>query len=201
VFPNKNANFTAVGGATPYTWIVEQGDFNAVDDETINYQAGNIRGSYKIEITDNSGKKAQAQVNVYSTKLFASPKILYINKGETLPITIGGGTGNYIVTSQLGKLAENQLKLEQDQRSITTGYTALQSFEGSDTINIFDTAGNLASIKVEIAKKDDIIAIYAGADGKVDEAEMSLAIDDFFAGQAWLDRTIMFEIADQFVGK
>jgi membrane carboxypeptidase/penicillin-binding protein PbpC len=199
VFPNKNANFTAVGGATPYTWIVEQGDFNAVDDETINYQAGNIRGSYKIEITDNSGKKAQAQVNVYSTKLFASPKILYINKGETLPITIGGGTGNYIVTSQLGKLADNQLKLEQDQRSITTGYTALQSFEGNDTINIFDTAGNLASIKVEIAKKDEIIAIYAGADGKVDEAEMSLAIDDFFAGQAWLDRTIMFDIADQFV--
>jgi Leucine-rich repeat (LRR) protein/plastocyanin len=201
VFPNDNANFTAVGGATPYTWTLEQGDYNAVDDETINYQADNIRGSYKIEITDSSGKKAQAQVNVYSTRLFASPKILYINKGETLPITIGGGTGNYTITSQLGKLAQNQLKLEQDQVSITTNYTALKTFEGQDIIHILDTAGNLASIKVEIAKKDDIINIYAGADGKIDEAEMSLAIDDFFAGQAWLDRTIMFEITEQFVGE
>jgi uncharacterized repeat protein (TIGR01451 family) len=201
VFPNDNANFTAVGGATPYTWIVEQGDFNAVDDETINYQADNVRGSYKIEITDNSGKKAQAQVNVYSTKLFASPKILYINKGETLPISIGGGTGNYTITSQLGQLAQNQLKLEQDQRSITTDYTAPSTFEGQDIIHILDTAGNLASIKVEIAKKDDIINIYAGEDGKIDEAEMNLAIDDFFAGQAWLDRTIMFEIAEQFVAE
>ncbi len=198
VFPNKNANFTAIGGATPYTWTVEQGDFNAIDAETINYQADNIRGSYKVEVTDNSGKKAQAQVNVYSTKLFASPKILYINKGETLPITIGGGTGDYTVRSTLTELAQT-LKLEKDERSITTEYTAPKNFEGRDTIHILDTAGNLASIKVEIAKKDDIIDIYAGADGKVDEAEMNLAIDDFFAGQAWLDRTIMFKIAEQFV--
>ncbi|WP_069470912.1 hypothetical protein [Candidatus Marithrix sp. Canyon 246] len=38
--------------------------------------------------------------------------------------------GNYILTSQFGKLAHNKLTLENDKRSITTEYTAPQNYEG-----------------------------------------------------------------------
>ena len=197
VLPGEKVDFIAVGGANPYTWKVEVGDTDNSSDETMTYQAPKVKGSYKVEVTDNSGKTAVAQVNVFSKKLFASPKTLYINRGDSLPITIGGGTGKYTVRSTFTGL--NQILQLEDKLSIKTEYTAPKNYEGRDTIHILDTAGNLVSINVEIAKKDDILDIYAGADGKIDDAEMDKAIDDFFAGQAWLDRTVMFEIAEQFV--
>ncbi len=196
VYPEDSVNLTSIGGAAPYKWIVEAGDYVQKDDN-ITYTAPKVRGSYQVKVQDNSGKTAQAQINVYSTRLFASPKTLYINRNETQSISIGGGTGNYTITANLGKIADNQLKLEQ-KNIIKTSYTAPLNYEGHDTISILDSAGNLANIEVEIAKQTNIISIYAGQDGIIDDAEMQKAIDDFFDGQVWLDRIILFEITEKY---
>ncbi len=196
VYPEDSTSLTSIGGAAPYNWIVDSGDYVKKDDN-ITYTAPKVRGSYQVKVQDNSGKTAQAQINVYSTRLFASPKTLYINRNETQPISIGGGTGSYTITANLGKIADNQLKLE-EKNIIKTSYTAPLNYEGHDTISILDSAGNLANIEVEIAKKTDIISIYAGPDGIIDDTEMQKAIDDFFDGQVWLDRIILFEITEKY---
>jgi len=196
VYPEDSANLTSIGGAAPYNWTVDSGDYVQKDDSII-YTAPKVRGSYQVKVQDNSGKTAQAQINVYSTRLFASPKTLYINRNEAQSISIGGGTGSYTITANLGKIADNQLKLEQ-KNIIKTSYTAPLNYEGHDTISILDSAGNLANIEVEIAKQTDIISIYAGPNGIIDEAEMQKAIDDFFDGQVWLDRIILFEIIEKY---
>jgi uncharacterized repeat protein (TIGR01451 family) len=196
VYPGDSANLTSIGGAAPYKWVVDSGDYVKKDD-SITYTAPKVRGSYQVKVQDNSGKTAQAQINVYSTRLFASPKTLYINRNETQSISIGGGTGSYTITANLGKIADNQLKLE-EKNIIKTSYTAPLNYEGHDTISILDSAGNIANIEVEIAKQTDIISIYAGPDGIIDDAEMQKAIDDFFDGQVWLDRIILFEIIEKY---
>ncbi|WP_171899706.1 hypothetical protein, partial [Candidatus Marithrix sp. Canyon 246] len=167
-------------------------------DDNITYTAPKVRGSYQVKVQDNSGKTAQAQINVYSTRLFASPKTLYINRNETQEISIGGGTGSYTITANLGKIADNELKLAEQKNIIKTTYTAPKNYEGHDAINILDSAGNLANIEVQIDKKTDIISIYAGPDGIINDAEMQKAIDDFFDGQVWLDRIILFEIIEKY---
>ncbi len=197
VYPGDSTNLTSIGGAAPYNWIVESGDLTKSEDDSITYTAPKVRGSYQVTVQDNSGKTAQAQINVFSTRLFASPKTLYINRNETQTISIGGGTGSYTIAANLGKITDNQLKLE-DKNIIKTSYTAPLNYEGHDTISILDSAGNIANIEIEIAKKTDIISIYAGPDGIINEAEMQKAIDDFFNGQVWLDRIILFEIIEKY---
>jgi uncharacterized repeat protein (TIGR01451 family) len=199
VYPEDSTNFTSIGGAAPYKWTVESGDYVKLKDDSITYTAPKVRGSYQITVQDNSGKTAQAQINVYSTRLFASPKTLYINcNDEPLPISIGGGTGSYTITANLGKIADNQLKLEEKNIVMTT-YKAPLNYEGYDTINILDSAGNLANIEVEITKNSDIISFYAGQDGIINQQEMQQAIDDFFDGQVCLDRITLFQIIEKFL--
>ncbi|WP_141699500.1 InlB B-repeat-containing protein, partial [Candidatus Marithrix sp. Canyon 246] len=60
VYPEDSANLTSIGGAAPYKWIVEAGDYVQKDDN-ITYTAPKVRGSYQVKVQDNSGKTAQAQ--------------------------------------------------------------------------------------------------------------------------------------------
>jgi hypothetical protein len=63
-----------LGSAAPYTWIVEQGDYNAVDDETINYQADNIRDMSidklkALTLVKKNAADAKKQLLSYKTSL------------------------------------------------------------------------------------------------------------------------------------
>ncbi len=82
-----------------------------VEEETIHDHGPLVKGDYWIKVQDVTGNtaQAQAQVNVYSTKLFASPKTLCVHHGETLKIAIGGGTKSYELSADLGKLADRKL--------------------------------------------------------------------------------------------
>jgi len=197
VYPNEEVDFTVTGGSSPYTWTVEAGDYVATDN-SIDYTAPPRKGIYQVTIHDNTGKEAQAQANVYSTNLLASPRTLYIQPNETLDIAISGGTGDYILQASLGEVINN-VEVAENEISIKTEYTAPSGYYGHDTIRIRDTAGNLATINVEIAKPTDIVSTYAGPDGRIDEVEMEQALQDYFVGQYWLqDRTVMFLIVEQF---
>ncbi|HEC83761.1 MAG: hypothetical protein DRR08_18725 [Candidatus Parabeggiatoa sp. nov. 2] len=79
-----------------------------VEEETIHDHGPLVKGDYWIKVQDVTGNTAQAQVNVYSTKLFASPKTLCVHHGETLKIAIGGGTKSYELSANLGKLADRK---------------------------------------------------------------------------------------------
>jgi len=196
VYPNEEAEFTVTGGGSPYSWVVEAGDIGTGD--SIDYTAPPRKGIYQVTVHDNTGKEAQAQANVYSTNLLASPRTLYIQPNEALNIAISGGTGDYILQASLGEVINN-VEVAENEISVKTEYTAPSGYYGHDTIRIRDTAGNLATINVEIAKPTDIVSTYAGPDGRIDEVEMEQALQDYFVGQYWLqDRTVMFLIVEQF---
>jgi Leucine-rich repeat (LRR) protein len=198
LLPSKTAEFTAVGGGLPYTCTTSAGDC-VVTDETISYTAPTVKGHYQITVQDVTGKTAQAQANVYSTRLLASPKTLYIRRGETLKIAVGGGTGTYTLGTQLGHLEHTQLTVAENEVRAITQYTAPSNYGVHDTIEILDTAGNLATISVEMAH-DEIINAYMGPDGILEEQEMGQAVKDYFTKRfQLLDKTLLYEMAEQFL--
>jgi uncharacterized repeat protein (TIGR01451 family) len=209
IHPGESAELTVTGGGAPYTWQSEGGDYTEIADDTIRYIAPLKKGTYQVTVQDAAGKEAQAQAKVYSTRLLASPKTLYIRPGETLKITIGGGTGDYPgLTARFGELKDTKLSLPNEQVSITTEYTAPNKYEQVyDTITIRDSGGNLATIDVEMTKNLDIISTYVGEDGQLDNQEMEKALEDFFNQQFWLinretlllDRETLFLITEKFL--
>jgi len=162
IFPGKSAEFTVTGGGAPYTWQLEGGDYSETADDTISYIAPLRKGTYQVKVQDAAGKEAQAQAKVYSTRLLASPKTLYIQPGETLRIAISGGTGSYTLITNVGQLKDAQLSLTGEEVSLITEYTAPDNYEVQNTISVRDSGGNLATIDVEIAKNPDIISTYVG---------------------------------------
>jgi uncharacterized repeat protein (TIGR01451 family) len=209
IHPGESAEFTVTGGGAPYTWQLEEGNYTEIADNTIRYTAPSKKGTYQVTVRDAAGKEAQAQAKVYSTRLLASPRTLYIRSGETLKIAIGGGTGDYpALTARFGQLKDTRLSLPDEEVSITTEYTAPDKYEAVyDTITIRDSGGNLATIDVEITKPLDIISTYVGEDGQVDKPEMEKALADFFNQQFWLidqktlllDRKTLFLITEKFL--
>jgi Leucine-rich repeat (LRR) protein len=192
--PNETGDFTVTGGIAPYTWIAKQGEVPAEQQgNTITYTAPQIKGIDELTVQDAAGKTAQAQINVYTTQLLASPKTLSIHSGETLKIALSGGTGDYTLWAGLGVLSDSQIRLDGELYK-TANYTALKNYKGHDTIHVLDSAGNQGRIAVEIIA--DIISAYAGPDGQLDEAEMNQALTDFFTGE--LDETALYWIAETF---
>jgi uncharacterized repeat protein (TIGR01451 family) len=213
IHPGESAEFTVTGGGAPYIWQLEEGDYTEIADNTIRYTAPSKKGTYQVTVQDAAGKEAQAQAKVYSTRLLASPRTLYIRSGETLKIAIAGGTGDYTLYLTTGErtkqLKDTELSLPDEEVSITTEYTAPDKYKAVyDTITIRDSGGNIATIDVEITKQmDDIISTYVGEDGQVDKQEMEKAMADFFNQQFWLidqetlslDRKTLFLITEKFL--
>jgi len=197
IHPKETGDFTVTGGTAPYTWLAKQGEVPTDEQaNTITYSAPQIKGIDELIVVDAADKTAQAQINVYTKQLLASPKTLYIHSSETLKIAISGGTGDYTLWAGLGVLSESKLMLEGELYK-ATDYTAPKNYKGHDTIQVLDTAGNLGSIAVEITA--DIISAYAGPDGQIDEDGMNQAVSDFFAGKPWLNRHTLHWISELFL--
>ncbi len=197
IHPKETGDFTVTGGIAPYTWIAKQGELPAAQQgNTITYTAPQIKGIDELIVADAADKSAQAQINVYTKELLASPKTLYIHSGETLKIALSGGTGDYTLWAGLGVLSDSKLMLEGELYK-ATNYTAPKQYKGHDTIQVLDTAGNLGSIDVEITA--DLISAYAGPDGQVDEDGMNQALGDFFSGKEWLNRKTLHWISELFL--
>ncbi len=67
-----------------------------------------------------------------------------------------------------------------------------------------DATGKLKTLRVAIQKgKLNMADLRAGADGKIDDAEMDNAIGDFFnpEKQGWIDRSDLFLVIERFLGK
>jgi uncharacterized repeat protein (TIGR01451 family) len=195
IHPEETGEFTVTGGTAPYTWLAKQGEV-ATQANTITYTAPQIKGIDELTVEDAAGKRAQAQINVYSTQLLASPKTLYIHSGETLKIALSGGTGDYTLWAGLGVLSDSQIRLEGELYKVTD-YTAPQAYKGHDTIQVLDSAGNQGSIDVEITA--DLLSAYAGPDGQIGEDGMNQALADFFAGKEWLNRPTLHWISELFL--
>jgi Leucine-rich repeat (LRR) protein len=201
VYPDDHTEFVAIGGGTPYHWVAESGDYEEQDGgrEVILYTAPSKRGRYQLTVQDITGKEAQAQANVYSTKLLVSPKTLHIRRGEKAEIAVSGGTGEYTLSGSIGKVNDTELKLTDTEVYKTTEYQAPMSIEGFDQIKVQDTAGNVATVSVEIARQSDVLHAYVGPDGKVDESEATHALNDFFDAKAWLGKEDLYWIINQFL--
>ena len=196
IHPDKSAVFTVTGGGSPYQWRVEAGDYSPLADDSMTYTAPGVKNTYWINVQDVTGKEAQAQVNVYSAHLLASPETLYLYSGETSKITISGGTRSYTLGAALGQLTPNKITLLEEEIYSNSEYTAPKAYQGYDTITITDTAGNKTNIGVEISC--DMLSFYAGLDGKIDDQEMQQALDDFFAGKTCLSTEDLYWIGDNF---
>ncbi|RKZ36784.1 MAG: hypothetical protein DRQ49_17345 [Gammaproteobacteria bacterium] len=187
IYPEESTVFTVTGGSGPYTWwTAGEGDYEAMNDDKdiITYTASDVRNKYEVNVEDSMGNKAQAQVNVYTTRLLASPKRLYIPAGESLPIALSGGTGEYTLWTALGEVADNEIKLTKNEVYTNTYYTALKDYQGYDTITITDTAGNQTSIAVEISDEDQVI---------------QHVLDDFFTGESDLSSEELYWICEEFM--
>jgi len=197
IHPDKSAVFTVTGGGSPYQWRVEAGDYSPLADDSMTYTAPGVKNTYWINVQDVTGKEAQAQVNVYSAHLLASPETLYLYSGETSKITISGGSRSYTLGAALGQLTPHKITLLEEEIYSNSEYTAPKAYQGYDTITITDTAGNKTNIGVEISC--DMLNFYAGLDGKIDDQEMQQALDDFVARETCLSTEDLYWIADNFV--
>jgi plastocyanin len=196
ILPGETVKLRGLGGTAPYTWTVKgEGDLSKNEGERVTFTAPKVAGKYTIVIKGNSGKETEATVIVYQGELKLSPEILVIAPDKTAELTALLGVPDYVWSNdQVGALSATKGK--------TVTYTASDK-QSEDIIQLEDATGKLKTLRVVIQKGKlnmlDLIAgadgkvdeaemgnalIYAGADGKVDEAEMNKAIDDFFAGQA-----------------
>jgi len=192
IHPESNASFSVIGGTPPYRWTVDSGDI--IDHGSmVDYTAPQQRGVYTITVSDNTQKQAKAQAQVYRAELLASPRTLFLGRGENAIITYAAGNGDYTAWASMGKVQLTDPENGQGQ------YTAPDYYEGIDSIYIEDSAGNLAVIRVEITRQDEILAMYTGPDGIIQDWEMEKALNDFFAGQAWLDKLMMYRLLEQYV--
>ncbi|WP_069469760.1 hypothetical protein [Candidatus Marithrix sp. Canyon 246] len=80
-------------------------------------------------------------------------------------------------------------------------FTALEK-QSEDIIKLEDATGKVKTLRIVIKKgKLNMVDLIAGADGKVDEAEMGNALGDFFdpEKQGWIDRTDLFLVVEGFL--
>ncbi|WP_177428665.1 WD40 repeat domain-containing protein, partial [Candidatus Venteria ishoeyi] len=196
LYPNASTHFSVIGGTAPYQWVVENGDISPNGDtSSATYTAPAQRGIYNLIVTDATQKQSRAQIQVYRKQLIASPQTLYLARGETASISFSAGSGGYTAWANFGAIELN------DFENGRGTYTAPSHYEGLDTIYIQDSAGHVAVIRVEITRQDEILAMYTGPDGIVQDWEMEKALGDFFSGQPWLDRLVLYSLVEGVIAK
>jgi hypothetical protein len=206
VFKGEKADLAVLGGVAPYTWVVDAGDYQAdKQGGVITYTAPDVKGSYTIEVTDNAGKKARAQVNVYSDKLLASPKKVHLKQGESIKIKVSGGTQAYTLFANSGQIEPQTIQLTLEQTAQTATYTASSAFAENDQITVMDSSSNLLLVNVEIESNEKINRVkkvldaYTGSDGQLNHSEVEKGLKDFFTGQGWMEKEVLYWMTEQFL--
>jgi hypothetical protein len=195
ILPGEKVKLRGLGGTPAYTWTVKgEGDLSKNEGDRVTFTAPEVAGNYKVVVKDNSGKETEATVVVYQGELKLSPEVLVIAPGKQAELTALLGVPEYVWSNdQVGALSATKGK--------TITYTASEK-ESEDIIQLEDATGKVKTLRVLIQKgKLNMVDLIAGADGKVDDAEMDNAIGDFFdpEKQGWIDRTDLFLVIDKFL--
>lgn len=98
-YSGEQTTFNAVKGMSGnMVWSCDQGDIvPSSDTRGITYTAPDTVGEYVITALDNSGKKAQAVVNVVKEKVRITPENVYAGPGDSVSLRVFGGAGGYEV--------------------------------------------------------------------------------------------------------
>ena len=112
---------------------------------------------------------------------------------------------NYYLFADSGQVLSQNITLKSDEVRTSATYLAINDFAETDQITIMDSAGNLVLIKVKIESNEKIkatkkvINTYAGPDGEIEDQEMDKGLDDFFIGQGWMEKDIIYWMSEQFI--
>lgn len=129
--PGESTKFEAVGGNSPYSFIVSSG-FGAVDQEG-NYTAPSALGNNTIQVTDGGGNTVFAVVTVGSS-LQISPTTKTVGTNNSFTLTGIGGVQPYTF-------------------SIASGGGAINSSTGQ-----FTSSGTPGTVSIEIRDNNNDIA-------------------------------------------
>jgi hypothetical protein len=134
---NANKLFTVVGGVAPHSWNAERGTISSDGS----YTAPGTVGSDTVTVTDATGAKVAATIEVTKKVLKINPSITAVNAGDQTTFTAIGGDGNYTWSTGKGSLSDN--------KGTTVTYTA-PTLAGDDTVTLTDGSGDEAKATMRV---------------------------------------------------
>jgi len=196
VLANESVKLRGLGGTPPYSWqVLGEGSLSNTKGQRVTFTAPAVAGKYTVLVTDNTGKEVKSHVIVYQGELQLTPELLVLEPNQSADLHAILGVPKYTWWVEHGNL------------SATAGekvtYTAPTESVDSDLIWLEDATGKIKSTRTVISRKivRDIIDLYAGSDGKLDETDMSRAVTDYFQKKGWLNRTELFLLLERFLSK
>ena len=91
---NSTANFSALGGQSPYSWVVSAGSGSITS--TGAYTAPSTTGSATISLTDGTGAHVSATVTVILPRAISPASItMPASSGSSFPFSGVNGAGGY----------------------------------------------------------------------------------------------------------
>lgn len=137
VAANDTKTFTVSGGEAPYNWrVVGEGDLNATTGGSVTFTAAAKSGTSTLIVIDNTGKKAEAEIEITGTIVITPASVTLAPLG-TITFSVPGVSGDLKWTALRGTIDDNG------------GYTAPADL-GVDTITAEDDAGNEATATVTV---------------------------------------------------
>lgn len=133
---NSSTNFTASGGYRPYVYTASRGVINSSGF----YIAPSTKGSVTITVTDSSGKKQTAEVNIYEPPKI-SPTEITLAVGNTFKFSANEGVPPYKFSTNIGTIDS------------TSGFFTAPTNPGSGKVTVTDFENNTAAVNLTIEPK------------------------------------------------
>lgn len=133
---NGSKTFTVSGGEAPYSWSVAgEGDLDATTGQSVTFTATAKAGTSNLIVIDNTGKKAQAAIDITGA-IIITPANITLAPLATITFSTPGVSGvNWIA--------------EKGTIDSKGNYTAPADL-GKDTVTAKDNAGNEATASVTV---------------------------------------------------
>ena len=136
-------NFSLSGGEGDVTWRATDGDLSGKSTTGAIWRSPIKSGTYYVIASDGRGNSVQAVVRVVSKNITVSPGMAEVSQGETIVLTVAGGSAPYTWSAETGSLSSSEGK--------TLFWRApFYATEGEVHINVEDSAGEFAQVKVKV---------------------------------------------------
>ena len=196
ILPEEEIRLQAHGGTAPYTWTSDRCILPENEGDSVSCQAPLEAGGSYISVTDSTGLETNALIFVYQGELQLSPNLLVLAPGESAELQALLGVPEYFWSAEQGNLSTNQ-----GQVVTYTAPIEVTNPTGNVVIRLEDGSGKVKTLLVVITEESklDIIDLYAGNDGQLDEEEVERAVEDYFQGDGWINDGELYQLLEEYL--
>ncbi len=165
---------------------------NPSPQNRVRFTAPQESGQSEIRISDSLGREGSALVTIRRGDLATAPQLLLLQPGGEASISALFGIPDYRWSVERGQLASASGETIEYTAPDTPGVV-------EDWVELEDASGAVVRMRVVISKQGgrrNIVDLYAGEDGRLDEEELQRAVDDYFAAKGWLTREELYQLLD-----